>query len=77
MQKFYLTSDSSISVQKFFSFCVNFDSNNDFYKLDIYFIINNRDQYLKQMNKYSVLQIFRYNWIKIDCMKNDVRFRYN
>lgn len=39
------------------------NSNNDFYKLDIYFI-NKRDQYLKQMNKYSVTNIFRYNWIK-------------
>lgn len=75
MQKFYLTSDS-ISIQRFLILRFNFDSNNDFYKLDVYFI-NNRDQYLKQMNKYCVLQIFRYNWIKIDCIKNDVRFRYN
>lgn len=75
MQKFYLTSDS-ISIQRFLILRFNFDSNNDFYKLDVYFI-NNRDQYFKQMNKYCVLQIFRYNWIKIDCIKNDVRFRYN
>lgn len=75
MQKFYLTSDS-ISIQRFLILRFNFDSNNDFYKLDVYFI-NNRDQYLKQMNKYCVLQIFRYNWIKIDCIKNDVTFRYN
>lgn len=32
------------------------NSNNDFYKLDIYFI-NKWDQYLKQMNKYSVTNI--------------------